>query len=473
MQKNKRTKEEGLHEAERGKPPAKAEQKPTLFAELKRRRVLTFTAGYIVSAWLVIEVASVVLPAFEAPDWVLRFMIIGAVSATPIAIILAWFFDLTRQGVMLTGDKENDTSPLTPELAVPPAEEEEEEEDEKATAETRLITILQCSTMPGSAAGCETDIEQFRRDLPDLMAHYITIIERYGGYLAPSEGELFTAYFGVEVAHEDTSLRAVHSAQEILAQVERFNTTATSQVEVNIGLHCGFAIIEPAANKRVDEWVSNIGHTLKSVAALQITASSNEIRISQDIYGLVQERVSCEQVGSLQLPGTHTTNDVFRITTETLQALPIGAGPESSIIGREQELALLNECWDNTLNAQGQVVLLRGDAGIGKSRLVESLLATVESQENTTAIVLHCSAYHSHSSLYPVVHFLQQHMHLADLNSNEKKLAHIERYLSAHNLDPDTLLPSFASLMSLEHSNGIATWSRGGKNNSCWKHFTI
>ena len=100
--------------------------------ELQRRRVPGFVAGYIVMAWVAIEVASVILPAFEAPDWMLRGLIIAAVALSPLAVVLAWFFDLTRRGLVLTDEvadqdaegAKGEEDSATPDEEIEPGQEE-------------------------------------------------------------------------------------------------------------------------------------------------------------------------------------------------------------------------------------------------------------------------------------------------------------------------------------------------------------
>lgn len=437
------------------------------YAELKRRRVLSFTAGYILSAWFVIEVASVVLPAFEAPEWFLRLLIIAVVLASPVVVVLAWFYDFTRKGIVFTDDVDKvSTDPGLP-MALLDNVEGSPDEPSPAMAEVdtdvarhsgperRLVTVLQCSTTPLLAEQNEDHTEAFRALLPDLIKRYRDIVEDYEGYLLPTEGELVTAYYGVHIAHEDASARAIRSARDMVRHVEDFNAAVTAEdglkLEVNVGVHCGFAIVEEVPGESVDHWVSNIGHTLKSVAALQISAQPNEIRLSHDVRGILQEDISCERVGSMSLPGSAVPKDIYRVIEDVgqLRAFP---RPSRAMIGRERETELLDECWTNAQESRGQVVLLRGESGIGKTRLIGAVLDKKAREEKTRFIVLHCSAYRTHSSLFPVIDYLQKELGFSSADDNGEKLARLESYLRRNQLPVAEILPGFAALLSLELS---------------------
>lgn len=175
-----------------------------IFSELKRRKVFSFTAGYIFGAWFLIEVASVVLPAFDAPESVLRILIIGAVAFAPVGILLAWYYDLSRKGLVLTEPVEEEI-----EAEAPPEKE--------GVAEHRLITVLQVSISPST-----NDVElaeQYRKLLPELQAYFHEVVKRNGGYMALSESEIVTAYFGVDTVVEAASVRALHTAQDFIENV--------------------------------------------------------------------------------------------------------------------------------------------------------------------------------------------------------------------------------------------------------------
>ncbi len=395
-------------------------------AELRRRRVFSFTAGYIVAAWVAIEVASVVLQAFEVPNHVLRVLIIAAVVLAPAAMVLAWFYDLTRHGLVYTDEvdrmKAIAEQPSAPTDAAAnaaglPAPAEIEgvpaiETTAAGPAERRLVTVLQCSLSPLGDQGIDLQAERFRGEIPAIARRFGEIVDSVEGYLLPTEGEVFTAYFGVRIAHEDDALRAVLSAQRMVRHISDFNANATGaealRIDICAGLHCGFAIVEELQGRGIEHWVSNIGQTLNAAAALQLAAGSNEVRLSRDIHAMLHGRIPCELAGSQSLPGSAVPVPVYRVTGTVLVPLAPSETFHGEMIGREKEIALLEERWGAALESQGSVVLLRGEPGMGKTRLVASFRQIVESGGVARPLVLQCSAHHTHSPLFPVLRYLER-----------------------------------------------------------------
>jgi predicted ATPase len=394
-------------------------------SELRRRRVLSFTAGYIVMAWVTIEVASVVLDAFDVPKHVLQILIIAAIVFAPAAMVLAWFYDLTRHGLVFT-DREDwrGSRPDAPEAPGVAATEAGQQASGNAdggadavtvvpeAAERRLVTVLQCSLSPLGDGSEEQQAECFCLEIPAIARRFGEIVESVEGYLLPTKGEVFTAYFGVQVVHEDDALRAVLSAQRMLRHIADFNANDTApgalRIEISVGLHCGFAIVAEQPGQAIEQWVSNIGQTLNAAAALQLAAGGSEIRLSADVHAMLHERIPCEPAGSQPLPGSAAPVPVFRVAAAGLRLhapLPVFRG---EMIGREKEIALLEERWDAAMESQGSVVLVRGEPGMGKTRLVARFRETIERGGRARLVTLQCSAYHAHSPLFPVLRYLEQ-----------------------------------------------------------------
>lgn len=435
------------------KKESESPERRSLLGELQRRRVPGFVAAYIVMSWVVIEVSSVILPAFEAPDWILRALIIAAVALSPVAVAIAWFFDLTIHGLVRTldvvevegeGEGEGDTTQLT-------SQDDginEEAEPEPEYAQRHLVTVLQCATTITGDEEADAG-EQLRELMPALSARYREIVDEYGGYIGPAEGELITVYFGVVSAHEDDSLRAVRAAQEMIESARSFSSDLKPGlvIEATIGLHCGFAIVEPDSQRPVEEWLSNIGQLLKWVSILQLSAKANEVRISRDVFELVRERLNCQHVGALPVPGANRDGDIFAVdSAATEQLLP---GFSGDLVGRERERALLEGWWQQAAARQGQVVLLRGEAGIGKTQLVSDIASQVQSDPASQVTVLQCSSYRTHSMLYPVIRFLRQRLGITPQDQGEEAVAALRQYLRECDVTHPDGIALLSELMAL------------------------
>ena len=383
--------------------------------ELRRRRVFTFTAGYVVTAWIGIEVASVVLQAFDVPKHVLQWLIIAAVALAPGAMVLAWFFDLTRKGLVLTDEvdwkpEQGTDTVASAETALESAAPEAALESPVESAERRLVTVLQCSLAPLGAMDDERVAERFRAHIPAIVRRFAEIVDDVEGYLLPTEGEIFTAYFGVGVDHEDDALRAVVAAQRMLQHVAELNVGAngaeTLRLEASAGLHCGFAIVEERRDRPVEQWVSNIGQAQNTASALQLEAATGEIRISRDAQSLLLGRIACEAAGTQRLPGLAESVPVYRVpVTAPLEPTHTSGG---AMIGRERELALLEQRWEAALETRGSVLQVRSEAGMGKTRLVARLREVVEQSGTARVVALQFTAFHAHSPLYPVLRQIEK-----------------------------------------------------------------
>jgi class 3 adenylate cyclase len=413
------------------------------FAELRRRRVFTFAAGYIVTAWVGIEVASVVLQAFEAPHRILQMLIIAVVALAPVAMVLAWFYDLTWHGLVYTDKKDWQEASAAASAAAsaegaaleaPATQDDAAVVDAAAMrgfAERRLVTVLRCSVTTLGDEGSDQQAERFRAAMPDIAQRFAEIVDGVEGHLLPNEGEVFTAYFGVRVAHEDDALRAVIAAQRMLRHVADANSAASGpaalRIGIGAGLHSGFAIVEELPGRGIEHWVSNIGPTVNTAAALQLAAADGEIRLSQQARAMLHERIQCEVAGQQPLPGVAGPVSVFRVVGTDVAPLASSAAFQGKMIGREQELALLGEKWEAARDGQGGVMLLRGEAGMGKTRLVARFRETVAGQDDARTIALQCSAYHAHSPLFPVLRYVEQsvpgYSALDDTPVRQRKLA--------------------------------------------------
>ena len=434
-----------------------------LYFEAKRRRVLSTAVAYIISSWIVIEVANVILTAFEAPSWILQALIITVYAASPVVMIMAWFFDITRAGIVLTKDadpeqKEAETEHLLvdkePDVVIEP--------QQSHGPERRMVTVLQCAISPIGAHGTEDYQEQFRIVLPNIVSEFTNIIEKYEGYFAANDTELVTAYFGVRVVHEDDALRAVVASQEMTNYVKLLNKGHAQkneiQIELHLGLHCGFGIVEELADQSVNKWVSNIGSVLKSVSALQLGGEANETNLSQDVFQMLNGKLECQVVKTMQIPGAAEPIQVYKPVEKGIQELKLPLN-KRLMIGREREMALLEESWLMAKEGGGQVVLLRGDAGNGKSTLVSAINAKIAKEENVRTLYLQCSSYHINSSLYPVANlFRNSILQFKEAQDHDKKLDKLKELLIANKLPTDQYLPLIAQMLSLdceEVLNGI------------------
>jgi len=194
-----------------------------------------------------------------------------------------------------------------------------------------------------------------------------------------------------------------------------------------------------------------MGETPNVAARMQGLAAPDTVVISPTTFRLVQGYFTCHDLGAHTLKGLAAPLQVYRILGESAAQSRLdvaGATGLTPLVGRDSEVALLLERWAHSQDGAGQVVLLRGEAGIGKSRLVEVLRERVRS-EGATQMVFHRSPEHQHSVLYPVIDHLQRVLQWQRDEAPPSKFDTLERVLSTSRLPLDDIVPLFAALLSV------------------------
>ena len=201
---------------------------------------------------------------------------------------------------------------------------------------------------------------------------------------------------------KEDAVRAVRSGLEIVTAVSRL--TYTPPLQVRIGIHTGPVVVgEIGAGERTERLA--LGETPNIAARVQGVAEPDSVVMSAATYRLAAGLFECQDLGPQTLKGILTPMALYRVVGESAAQsrfeVAVGTGL-TPLVGREEELGLLQRRWTQAKEGAGQVVLLSGEAGIGKSRLVQTLKEQVLA-EGTTRIEFRCSPYHQNSALYPII----------------------------------------------------------------------
>jgi class 3 adenylate cyclase/predicted ATPase/energy-coupling factor transporter ATP-binding protein EcfA2 len=282
------------------------------------------------------------------------------------------------------------------------------------------------------------------------------VVARYDGHIAQYLGDGVLVYFGYPTAHEDDAVRAVRSGLEIIAAVDQLKLTPPLQVR--IGIHTGPVVVgEIGAGERTERLA--LGETPNIAARVQGHAHPDEVMISTATYHLIEGLFTCEDRGRPKLKGVATPLTLHRVVKESNAhnrfevVVRKGLTP---LIGREHEYGLLRDRWQRVRDGAGQVVLLRGEPGIGKSRLVEALKETVE-HEGARCLEFRCSPYAQNSALQPVIEHLRRVLKFQPTDTVEKKLNTLEQAGVGAVREPplqSEVIPLLATLLSLPHPDG-------------------
>jgi class 3 adenylate cyclase/predicted ATPase len=317
-------------------------------------------------------------------------------------------------------------------------------------AERRQLTVLFCDLAGSTALSERLDPEEFRDVLESYYSLATDVVRRFEGCVAQYLGDGIMAYFGHPLAHEDDAVRAVRTGLGILDALRAlppFDATG-ERLHARIGIDTGVVVVgdtgESATNLALGD-APNIAARLQGVAAI------DTVVVSATTHRLVAGYFVSESLGVHQLKGISTPMEVHRVTGESAVrsrfdlAVVMGLTP---LVGRREEVDVVLRRWEDAKAGRGQVLLIGGEAGIGKSRLVQ-VLAERTGGDAPTIVHCRCSAYSQNSALYPVIEHLQNVVGLEPEDAPEAKLEKLARRLAGHRfVEPDTV-PLLAALLSL------------------------
>ncbi|MEN8181688.1 MAG: AAA family ATPase, partial [Myxococcota bacterium] len=321
--------------------------------------------------------------------------------------------------------------------------------------ERRHLTVMFCDLVESTALSERLDPEELR----DLLAAYhetsASVVERFEGHVAQYLGDGLLVYFAYPQAHEDDAERAVRAGLAILEELAGINPRLAREhgmgVAVRIGIHTGPVVVDEAGGAQQHEAVA-LGYPVNLAARLQAIARPDSVVISESTLHLVQGLFVTEDLGTHTLKGVSEPIPVHRVLRPSgvRSRLDVAAAAGlSPLVGREQELSFLLENWDHAREGTGRVVLVRGEPGIGKSRLVLALRDRLADESHGW---LECrgSTHREKSAFHPVIDLLRQRLELTLETSPEEQTERIERALDRAGLDREETLPLFAGLLSLE-----------------------
>jgi class 3 adenylate cyclase len=314
--------------------------------------------------------------------------------------------------------------------------------------------VLFCDLVDSTALAARLDPEDLREVVRAYQETSAAMIQRFDGYIAQYLGDGLLVYFGYPQAHEDDAHRAVRAGLGLLAAMGDLNARLAQQtgvrLAVRIGIHTGLVVVGEMGGGSRQEQLA-LGETPNVAARIQGLAAPDTVAISPATFRLVRGYFTCQDLGSHPLKGLAAPLQVYRILGESAAQSRLEVAEASGftpLVGRESEVALLLERWVQSQDGRGQVVLLRGEAGIGKSRLVEALSERVR-HEGATRIAFRCSPYYQNSALYPVIDHLQRFLQWQRDDTPEAKLDTLECVLRTSRLPLGEVVPLFATLLSV------------------------
>jgi TOMM system kinase/cyclase fusion protein len=312
-----------------------------------------------------------------------------------------------------------------------------------------------CDLVGSTALSEKFDPEDLRRIMQDYQKVSEKVIKKYGGHVAKYLGDGILVYFGYPQAHEDDARRAVGAGLEIIESLSELPGSYRDievKSQVRIGIHTGLVIAGEMGTHEKPEPMAVIGETPNIAARLQSLAEPDTVLISSSTYKLVEGYFECTDLGTQELKGISKPVTVYRADREAEISSPIEMAISKGLtplVGRSHELGILLERWNRAKQGEGQVILLSGEAGIGKSRLLQMLKESVKDEPHTK-IESRGSPFYQNSALNPVIENLQKLLKHEDEDGTGEQIAVLEGLLESRGLSLGETVPLIAPLLSLE-----------------------
>ena len=296
----------------------------------------------------------------------------------------------------------------------------------ETAGERRQLTVMFCDLVGSTALSEKLDPEELRGLLHAYRTLCGDVIARYDGFVARYVGDGILTYFGWPTAHEEDAERAVRAALEIVHSVKR--ASSAENLLVRIGIATGPVVVGEVAGVG-DQSKLAVGSTPNLAARLQGLASADQIIIAASTRRLVGNSFELNDLGERDLKGIAEPVHAWRVeralVTESRFDASHGIGAMTPLVGREDELDLLLRRWSQAEDGEGQVVLLSGEPGIGKSRILNALRERLE-VEGVQALRFQCSPYYVNSAFWPVIDNFERTLKFARDETTDSKLDKLE-----------------------------------------------
>ena len=292
--------------------------------------------------------------------------------------------------------------------------------------ERRQLTVMFCDLVGSTALSEKLDPEELRSLLHAYRTLCGDVIARYDGFVARYVGDGILTYFGWPTAHEEDAERAVRAALEIVHTVKR--ASSTEDLSVRIGIATGPVVVGETAGTG-DQSKLAVGSTPNLAARLQGLAVADQIVIAASTRRLVGNAFELTDLGEHDLKGIAEPVHAWRVeralVTESRFDASRGGSALTPLVGREEELDLLLRRWSQAKDGEGQVVLLSGEPGIGKSRILSALRERLEAQ-GVQALRFQCSPYYVNSAFWPVIDNFERALKFTRDETADAKLDKLE-----------------------------------------------
>jgi len=317
-------------------------------------------------------------------------------------------------------------------------------------AERRHLTVMFCDLVGSTALSEALDPEDLRDVIGEFQQACAAQVDAYGGFVARYMGDGMLVYFGYPQAHEDDAERAVRAGLNIVDQIKTMEPRPGLSLQVRVGVATGHVVAGDVIGDGASEERAVLGVTPNLAARLQSLAAPDNVIISDQTRRLTQGYFEFDDLGMHDLKGIsepaqawcvrHESSATSRFEATTVSGM-------SPLVGREEEIALLMNRWRQSIEGEGQVVMLSGEAGVGKSRILQAFRERIKGDDHGV-IFLSCSPFHTNTALYPVIDCLERVMGINQTDSAAIRLEKLTGFVVQSGLNPDDIVPDLVPVLA-------------------------
>ena len=304
-------------------------------------------------------------------------------------------------------------------------------------AERRHLTVMFVDLVGSTEMASRVDPEDMRNVITGYQNTVAGVVTRYDGFVAKFMGDGVLCYFGWPRASEDDPERAVRAGLNIIDAVKKTSGPDGEPLATRVGIATGVVIVGDLIGSGATQEAAVVGETPNLAARLQGIATANQVVVPQTTADLLGKVFELNAMGSHQLKGITEAVEAYAVAGETVLESRF-AGRQSDqltpIVGREQELSLILERWAKAKAGSGQMVVISGEAGIGKSRATSAVIDEI-SKDDHIRLTYQCSPYHTDSAFFPVIHQLNYAAGISAADSNLERLDKLERLIGSSTED--------------------------------------
>jgi class 3 adenylate cyclase len=324
------------------------------------------------------------------------------------------------------------------------------------TAERRQVTVMFSDLVGSTALAARMDPEDLREVISTYQKCVTLTVRRFGGFVAKYMGDGVLVYFGYPEAHEDDAERAVRAGLELVAAVGAIKTHAVLQTRV--GIATGLVVVGDLIGSGASQEQAIVGETPNLAARLQSLAEPNEVVLAEDTRKLIGHLFELEDLGATDLKGIVEPVRCWVVLRPASVESRFDAFHEdglTELVGREEEVELILRRWSKAKSGEGQVVLLSGEPGIGKSRLTAAVMERLANEPHTR-LRYFCSPQRMDSALYPIISQMERAAEFTHDDNTQAKLDKLDALLAKSRTPPqDAAL--LAEVLSLPNDGRYPT----------------